>query len=134
DGARAARRCRAAEGSSQRPPGDHGGRRFGEVRRFGRHPGRRLPTACLSAEWSAEMAKHRIAVIPGVGLGKEVVPEGIRVLDAAAAKYGIELEWEHFPWSCEWYRKHGQMMPADGISELRKHDAIRLGEQGIPCV
>ncbi|TMB09862.1 MAG: tartrate dehydrogenase [Deltaproteobacteria bacterium] len=80
------------------------------------------------------MAKHRIAVIPGDGIGKEVVPEGIRVLDAAAAKYGIELEWEHFPWSCEWYRKRGQMMPADGISQIRKHDAIFLGAVGFPGV
>jgi tartrate dehydrogenase/decarboxylase/D-malate dehydrogenase len=80
------------------------------------------------------MAKHRIAVIPGDGIGKEVVPEGIRVLDAAAAKYGIELEWEQFPWSCEWYRKHGQMMPEDGISQIRKHDAIFLGAVGFPGV
>jgi len=80
------------------------------------------------------MTKHRIAVIPGDGIGKEVVPEGIRVLDAAAVKYGLELEWEHFPWSCEWYRKHGRMMPEDGVSQIRKHDAIFLGAVGFPGV
>src|SRR5437764_4742367 len=80
------------------------------------------------------MAKHRIAVIPGDGIGNEVVPEGIRVLDAAASKYGIELRWDQFPWSCEWYQKHGKMMPEDGIAQIRKHDAIFLGAVGFPGV
>jgi len=80
------------------------------------------------------MAKHRIAVIPGDGIGNEVVPEGIRVLDAAASKYGIEFRWDQFPWSCEWYQKHGKMMPEDGISQIRKHDAIFLGAVGFPGV
>src|SRR5438045_3025893 len=80
------------------------------------------------------MAKHRIAVIPGGGIGKEVVPEGIRVLDAAASKYGIELRWDQFPWSCEWYQKLGKMMPEDGIAQLRDHDAIFLGAVGFPGV
>src|SRR5881396_259329 len=80
------------------------------------------------------MAKHRIAVIPGDGIGNEVVPEGIRVLDAAASKYGIEFRWDQFPWSCEWYQKHGKMMPEDGIAQIRKHDAIFLGAVGFPGV
>src|SRR5438045_8654820 len=80
------------------------------------------------------MAKHRIAVIPGDGIGNEVVPEGIRVLDAAASKYGIEFRWDHFPWSCEWYQKHGRMMPEDGIAQIRKHDAIFLDAVRLPGV
>ena len=47
------------------------------------------------------MNEYRIAVIPGDGIGKEVVPEGIRVLDTAGAKYGIRFRWDEFPWSCE---------------------------------
>src|SRR5256714_15550277 len=80
------------------------------------------------------MANHRIAVIPGDGIGNEVVPEGIRVRDATASKYGIELRWDQFPWSCEWYQKHGKMMPEDGIAQIRKHDAIFLGAVGFPGV
>ena len=80
------------------------------------------------------MAEHRIAVIPGDGIGNEVVPEGIRVLEAAARKHGIELRWEQFPWSCAWYQKHGRMMPEDGIDQLRPHDAIYLGAVGFPGV
>ena len=51
---------------------------------------------------------HRIAVIPGDGIGKEVVPEGLRVLEAAARKYGFALEWDEKPWSCEYYAQHGR--------------------------
>jgi tartrate dehydrogenase/decarboxylase/D-malate dehydrogenase len=80
------------------------------------------------------MAEHRIAVIPGDGIGNEVVPEGIRVLEVAARKHGIELRWEQFPWSCAWYLKHGRMMPEDGIAQLRPHDAIYLGAVGFPGV
>ena len=60
------------------------------------------------------MGKHRIAVIPGDGIGKEVVPEGLRVLDAAARKFGIELAYDHFDFACcDYYVKHGRMMPED---------------------
>jgi tartrate dehydrogenase/decarboxylase/D-malate dehydrogenase len=78
--------------------------------------------------------KHRIAVIPGDGIGKEVVPEGIRVLDAAGRRFGIEFEWDHFDWSCETYRKTGRMMPEDGLQQIAKHDAIFLGAVGFPGV
>ncbi|HME81111.1 MAG TPA: tartrate dehydrogenase [Candidatus Eremiobacteraceae bacterium] len=80
------------------------------------------------------MKTYRIAVIPGDGIGKEVVPEGIRVLDAAAAKFGLRLEWEHLPWSCGEYAKTGKMMPDDGLDRIRKHDAIYLGAVGSPEV
>ncbi|HXN40652.1 MAG TPA: tartrate dehydrogenase [Myxococcaceae bacterium] len=80
------------------------------------------------------MKRYKIAVIPGDGIGKEVVPEGIRVLEASAAKYGLELNWESFPWSCEYYAKHGRMMPEDGLQQIRRHDAIFLGAVGFPGV
>jgi tartrate dehydrogenase/decarboxylase/D-malate dehydrogenase len=80
------------------------------------------------------MAEHRIAVIPGDGIGNEVVPEGIRVLEVAARKHDVELRWEQFPWSCAWCLKHGRMMPEDGIAQLRPHDAIYLGAVGFPGV
>ncbi|MGH6941566.1 tartrate dehydrogenase [Hypericibacter sp.] len=79
-------------------------------------------------------ARHRIAVIPGDGIGKEVVPEGIRVLDAAGRRFGIEFRWDHFDWSCETYRKTGRMMPEDGLQQIAKHDAIFLGAVGFPGV
>ncbi|HXN81849.1 MAG TPA: tartrate dehydrogenase [Myxococcales bacterium] len=80
------------------------------------------------------MTTHKIAVIAGDGIGKEVVPEGIRVLDAAATKYGFSFEWDAYPWSCEYYGKHGRMMPEDGLERIRRHDAIFLGAVGFPGV
>jgi tartrate dehydrogenase/decarboxylase/D-malate dehydrogenase len=80
------------------------------------------------------MKECRIAVIPGDGIGKEVVPEGIRVLEAAGRRYGIGFEWETFPWNCETYRQTGLMMPPDGIEQLRGCDAIFLGAVGFPGV
>ena len=78
--------------------------------------------------------KHRIAVIPGDGIGREVVPEGIRVLDAAAAKFGIDFEWAELDWSCEKYLKTGSMMPDDAFDILREHDQIFLGAVGYPGI
>jgi tartrate dehydrogenase/decarboxylase/D-malate dehydrogenase len=80
------------------------------------------------------MGKHRIAVIPGDGIGKEVVPEGIRVLEAAGAMFGIGFQWDELPWSCEYYAKTGRMMPEDGLEQIRNHDAIYLGAVGFPSV
>mgnify|MGYP001365458452 CR=1 FL=1 len=80
------------------------------------------------------MEKYRIAVIPGDGIGKEVIPEGIRVLDAAAAKYGFGFDWCSFDWSCETWHETGQMMPADGIEQLSEFDSIFLGAVGFPGV
>ena len=78
--------------------------------------------------------RHRIAVIPGDGIGKEVVPEGQRVLEAAARRFGFELAWSEFDWSCERFRKTGRMMPEDGLEQLRACDAIFLGAVGAPGV
>ena len=80
------------------------------------------------------MAKHRIAVIPGDGIGKEVVPEGLRVLDAAARKYGLDFSFDHYDWSCETYKKTGRMMPEDGLDRLKGADSIFLGAVGFPGV
>jgi tartrate dehydrogenase/decarboxylase/D-malate dehydrogenase len=76
----------------------------------------------------------RIAAIPGDGIGKEVMDEGMRVLDAAASRYGFRMDWHRFDWSCEYYARHGRMMPADGIEQLRPHDAVFLGAVGYPGV
>jgi len=80
------------------------------------------------------MQTFKIAVIPGDGIGTEVVPEGMRVLDAAAKRFGLRFEWEPFPWSCEFYRATGAMMPPDGLEQIRRHDAIFLGAVGFPGV
>ncbi len=77
---------------------------------------------------------HRIAVIPGDGIGKEVVPEGIRVLEAAGRRFGFDFAWAHFDWSCEVYTRTGRMMPEDGLEQLRKLEAIFLGAVGFPGV
>jgi tartrate dehydrogenase/decarboxylase/D-malate dehydrogenase len=76
----------------------------------------------------------RIAVIPGDGIGKEVVPEGMRVLEAVGSKFGLHFRWAEFPWSCEYYARTGRMMPEDGLDTLRGHDAIFLGAVGFPGV
>jgi tartrate dehydrogenase/decarboxylase / D-malate dehydrogenase len=80
------------------------------------------------------MKTFHIAVIPGDGIGKEVVPEGIRVLDATARRFDFQFEWRSFDWSCDTYRKTGSMMPSDGLQQLRPFDAIFLGAVGHPDV
>ncbi|MFW6175136.1 MAG: tartrate dehydrogenase [Chloroflexota bacterium] len=80
------------------------------------------------------MAQHRIAVIRGDGIGAETVEEGLKVLSAAASEHGIEWEFEEFPWSSEYYFQHGQMMPDNGIEQLRPFDAIFLGAVGHPKI
>ncbi|MFD2470983.1 tartrate dehydrogenase [Amycolatopsis silviterrae] len=77
---------------------------------------------------------HRIASIPGDGIGVDVTIEARRVLDAAAAKYGFSLEWTEFDWSCERYAKTGAMMPDDGVEQLSGFDGILLGAVGFPGV
>ena len=77
---------------------------------------------------------YRIAVIPGDGIGKEVVPEGIKVIDAIAPSFDIDIEWQWFDWSCETWLETGSMMPPDGIEQLSKFDAIFLGAVGFPSV
>ena len=80
------------------------------------------------------MSSYRIAAIPGDGIGKEVLPEGIAAVEKAGAKFGANFEWESFDWSCELYTKTGRMMPENGIEQLRLFDSIFLGAVGFPGV
>jgi len=81
------------------------------------------------------MTKHyKIAVIPGDGIGKEVMPEGQRVIEAGAARFGFELELATISWaSCDYYQSHGQMMPDDWKDQLKGFDAILFGAVGWPA-
>src|SRR5262252_6462757 len=80
------------------------------------------------------MQTFNIAVIPGDGIGKEVVPDGMRVLEVAAKRFRFRFTWQCLDWSCETYIKTGRMMPADGIHQLKPSDAIFLGAVGHPDV
>ncbi|MGE0610817.1 MAG: tartrate dehydrogenase [Hyphomicrobiales bacterium] len=76
---------------------------------------------------------YRIAIIPGDGIGKETVPEGVRVLEAAARRFGLDLRFDEFDFaSCDYYLKHGQMMPDDWKDQIGSHDAIFFGAVGWP--
>ncbi|MDX1512972.1 MAG: tartrate dehydrogenase [Gammaproteobacteria bacterium] len=79
-------------------------------------------------------SRYRIAVIPGDGIGNEVVPEGMRCLEAAGRRFGIEFDWDRYPWSCELYKNSGRMMEEDGLDKIRDHDAVFLGAVGFPGV
>jgi tartrate dehydrogenase/decarboxylase/D-malate dehydrogenase len=77
----------------------------------------------------------RIAAIAGDGIGKEVLPEGLKVLEAASQRFGLQLEFTHFPWaSCDWYLKTGDMMPPDWKEQLAGMDAIYFGAVGWPAL
>ncbi len=79
------------------------------------------------------MSKKRIAVIAGDGIGKEVMPEGIRVVQAAADRFDIDLEFDHFDFSnCEYYERHGKMLPDNWKDQIGGHDAIFFGAVGWP--
>ena len=80
------------------------------------------------------MGKHRIAVLPGDGIGKEVVPEGLRVLETAARRFDIGLDFVSFDFaSCDYYALHGAMMPADWKAQLSGFEAIFYGAAGWPA-
>mgnify|MGYP006279921279 FL=1 len=80
------------------------------------------------------MSGHRIAVIAGDGIGQEVVPEGLRVLEAAARRFNISLQLQHFDFAhCGYFAKHGKMMPDDWKDQLSPHEAIYFGAVGWPA-
>ena len=80
------------------------------------------------------MTRHRIAAIAGDGIGQEVLPEGLRVLDAAARRFSIELEVDHFDFAhCGYYAQHGKMMPDDWKDQIGGHEAIFFGAVGWPA-
>jgi len=79
------------------------------------------------------MSKKRIAVIAGDGIGKEVMPEGVRVMEAAAAKFGIDLQFDHFDFgSWDYCEKHGTYLPDNWKERIGGHDAIFFGAVGWP--
>jgi tartrate dehydrogenase/decarboxylase / D-malate dehydrogenase len=80
------------------------------------------------------MSTYKIAVIPGDGIGKEVMPEGLRALEAAGVKFGIDYDFTEFGWNCDDYARTGCIMPEDGIEQLRPFDAVFLGAVGMPGV
>ncbi len=80
------------------------------------------------------MGSHRIAVLPGDGIGPEVVAEAIKGMRALEAKYGVSFQFEEFPWSCGHYLRRGEMMPPDGTDTLRAFDAVLFGAVGDPGV
>ncbi len=81
------------------------------------------------------MVSHKISVIPGDGVGREVVPEGLKAVRAAAeVTAAFDIETVDYPWSCEYYTQHGVMMEPDALERLRDSDAIYLGAIGFPGV
>jgi tartrate dehydrogenase/decarboxylase/D-malate dehydrogenase len=80
------------------------------------------------------MKKFDIAVIPGDGIGREVIPEGIKILETLSSYFDFSFTWSEFDWSCEHYAKTGKMMPDDGLKQLEEKDAIYLGAVGFPGV
>lgn len=82
----------------------------------------------------AGMRHHAIALIPGDGIGKDVIAAALPVLQAAGERYGFRLDTTSFPWGSEYYAAEGRMMPHDGIAQLRPFDAIYLGAIGYPAL
>ena len=80
------------------------------------------------------MSQLKIAVIPGDGIGWEVVPEGLKVLEAIGGRRGLDFQFTEFDWGCERFHKTGRFMPDDGLAQLREFDAIFLGAVGFPGV
>ena len=85
-------------------------------------------------ELNPNMKQFAIAVIPGDGVGQEVVPEALRVLDTVSQAHGAQFVYQHFDWGSGYYFEHGQMMPANAIDLLRPKDAIFLGAIGHPSI
>lgn len=77
---------------------------------------------------------YRVALIPGDGIGREVLSEGVKVMEAAARRFDFEFSWSEFDWSCERFHRVGEIMPTDGLEQLRNFDAIYFGAVGFPGV
>ncbi|HWB36110.1 MAG TPA: isocitrate/isopropylmalate family dehydrogenase, partial [Rugosimonospora sp.] len=76
--------------------------------------------------------RYSVAVVAGDGIGTETVPVAQRVVDGIGSQYGFDVDWADYPWGSEYYRRHGRMMPADGLGQLAAHDAILFGAVGAP--
>ncbi|MFC2090303.1 isocitrate/isopropylmalate dehydrogenase family protein [Bacteroidota bacterium] len=77
---------------------------------------------------------YKIAAVPGDGIGHEIVPAGLKVLQTASTKYGFEVAYDSYAYGAGHYKEHGVFMPEDGLSELQKYDAILFGAVGLPDV
>jgi len=77
---------------------------------------------------------YHVALIPGDGIGRELIPEAVRVIEALSNHYRFDMQFQEFPYNCQYYLKNGVMMPDDGIEKLRQFDAIFLGAVGDPQV
>ena len=85
------------------------------------------------AATARSMSKYRIAVMPGDGIGTEVMPQGVRVMDAAGRRFGIDLHWDWFDFSsCDYYVRHGKMLPDNWFELLAGYDALYFGAVGWP--
>ncbi len=80
------------------------------------------------------MKRYSIALVPGDGIGLEVVPAACKVLESASAGRGVSLDFTNYEWGSEYYFRHGVMMPVDALERLRQHDAILLGAVGHPDI
>ncbi|MDW7694843.1 tartrate dehydrogenase [Flammeovirgaceae bacterium SG7u.111] len=80
------------------------------------------------------MKTYKIAVVNGDGIGHEIVPAGLKVMNTVAEKYGFKLDTEHFPWGAGYYKEHGEFMPENGLEILKGYDAIYFGAVGDPAV
>lgn len=78
--------------------------------------------------------RHSVAVLAGDGIGPEVIPVALDVVDAAASRNGFTVEWATYPWGSAYYREHGRMMPRDGLTELAQHEALFFGAVGAPHI
>jgi len=95
----------------------------------------RTASPCSRFKEENALKAYRIAVIPGDGIGPEVIREAVKVLNAVAElDGGFRFEFSHYPWGCEYYLKTGEMMPADGLEQIKHSDAILLGAVGYPGV
>ena len=80
------------------------------------------------------MNRYKIALIPGDGIGTEVVPEGVRVLEAVGSRFRISFDWVELDWGCDRFLRSGHFMPDDGLDSIKDHDALFLGAVGFPGV
>src|SRR5574337_1850489 len=90
----------------------------------------RIRYRCATHQSEGTMKPHKIAVIAGDGIGQEVMPEGLRVVEAAAGRFGVDLDFTTFDWAhCDYHLAHGRMMPEDWFEQLRGFDAIYRSEE-----
>ncbi len=80
------------------------------------------------------MKNYKIAVVPGDGIGHEIVPAGLKVVEAVASKHNFKIDTEFYPWGAGYYQRHGEFMPEDGLATLQKYDAVYFGAVGLPEV